>query len=270
MDKKRFLVCVNSDGCAMDTMNIKHKECYGPELAEVWHLEPWTGEVFKIWNLINLYGRTRGINRFLGLEKALSTFKDMGILKDDISALTKWTRETRELSNSSLKQEMAKTKSNCLEKTYEWSLRVDEAIGRLPQAGHFKGVEETLKKISEDASVVIVSSADKKALLEEWEASGFLSFVSKIMGQEEGTKAQCIRELKRAGYGDAGILMVGDAPGDLEAAEENRVFFYPILPGREEPSWQRLNQEAFQKLLSRTYEGAYQASMVKEFNQILD
>lgn len=270
MDKKQFLVCVDSDGCAMDTMNIKHKECFGPEMVEVWHLEPWKGEVLKIWNLINLYGQTRGINRFLGLEKALSTYKDMGILKDDISALTKWTRETRELSNPSLKQEMEQTKSNCLEKAYEWSLRVNEAIGRLPQSGPFKGVRETLEKISEEASVVVVSSANREALMEEWEASGFLTFVSKVMGQEEGTKADCIHELKRAGYGDLGILMVGDAPGDLKAAEENHVFFYPILPGREEPSWQRLGQEAFKKLLNRTYEGAYQASMIKEFNQILE
>ena len=32
--KKRFAVCVDSDGCAMDTMNIKHIRCFGPCMVE--------------------------------------------------------------------------------------------------------------------------------------------------------------------------------------------------------------------------------------------
>lgn len=28
--KKDFLICVDSDGCAMDTMDIKHIKCFGP------------------------------------------------------------------------------------------------------------------------------------------------------------------------------------------------------------------------------------------------
>ena len=30
-EKKRdYLICVDSDGCAMDTMNCKHIHCFGP------------------------------------------------------------------------------------------------------------------------------------------------------------------------------------------------------------------------------------------------
>lgn len=25
-----FLICIDSDGCAIDTMNIKHIRCFGP------------------------------------------------------------------------------------------------------------------------------------------------------------------------------------------------------------------------------------------------
>ena len=31
---KPFLLCVDSDGCAMDTMNIKHFRCFGPCFAD--------------------------------------------------------------------------------------------------------------------------------------------------------------------------------------------------------------------------------------------
>ena len=39
------------------------------------------------------------------------------------------------------------------------------------------------------------------------------------------------------GYPPDHVLMCGDAPGDLSAAEKNGVFYYPILVGREAESW---------------------------------
>ncbi len=36
---KDFLVCVDSDGCAMDTMDVKHEKCFGPKAVEVWGLQ---------------------------------------------------------------------------------------------------------------------------------------------------------------------------------------------------------------------------------------
>ena len=32
--QKQFLVCVDSDGCAMDTMNVKHERFFGPLAAD--------------------------------------------------------------------------------------------------------------------------------------------------------------------------------------------------------------------------------------------
>ena len=34
--KKDYLVCIDSDGCAMDTMDIKHHRCFGPCMVEEW------------------------------------------------------------------------------------------------------------------------------------------------------------------------------------------------------------------------------------------
>ena len=62
--KKEFLVCIDSDGCAMDTMNSKHFYCFGPCMIEEWDLLPWKDEVQRRWNEVNLYTMTRGINRF--------------------------------------------------------------------------------------------------------------------------------------------------------------------------------------------------------------
>ena len=64
--KHDFLVCVDSDGCVMDTMNCKHFHCFGPCMVTEWCLEEWKEEILDRWNVINLFSMTRGINRFQG------------------------------------------------------------------------------------------------------------------------------------------------------------------------------------------------------------
>ena len=44
--------------------------------------------------------------------------------------------------------------------------------------------------------------------------------------------------------------MVGDSPGDLAAAEQNQVSFYPILVGKETESWKNLKDSFSQKFIS--------------------
>ena len=69
--KKDFLVCVDSDGCAMDTMDIKHFNCFGPCIISEWNLFEFEKEILERWNVINLYSMTRGVNRFKGLAMML-------------------------------------------------------------------------------------------------------------------------------------------------------------------------------------------------------
>ena len=71
LKQKDYLICVDSDGCAIDSMDIKHYRCFGPCMVEEWNLSTWNDEILKRWNDINLYTKTRGINRFKGLSMAL-------------------------------------------------------------------------------------------------------------------------------------------------------------------------------------------------------
>ena len=45
-------------------------------------------------------------------------------------------------------------------------------------------------------------------------------------------------------------IMLGDALGDLNAALKNGVWFFPIVPGKEEASWVRFYNEALVKLFT--------------------
>lgn len=266
---KDFLLCVDSDGCAMDTMDIKHKECFGPKMVECYGLTEYRETVLAVWNEINLYSLTRGINRFLALVATLKALEERGICKipEPYDALETWTKEAKELSNPALTEMAEKTGNPQFALALRWSKEVNEAISRLPEEnGAYPGVRESLEKLSTLADVSVVSSANGGALETEWKRCGLDKYIGALLGQEAGSKAFCISELVRlGGYDRSRVVMVGDAPGDLKAAEKNGVFYYPILVGKEEFSWQRLCGEAIGKLIDGTFAGEYQEKLKKEF-----
>ena len=75
--KKDFLVCIDSDGCAMDTMNLKHYRAFGPELVKIFNLQDHAEPILHYWNKINLFSKKRALNRFIDVNRPLfGTCKD--------------------------------------------------------------------------------------------------------------------------------------------------------------------------------------------------
>ena len=255
--KKDYLICIDSDGCAMDTMDIKHIRCFGPCMIEEWGLEPWKDGLLNRWNSINLYTMTRGINRFKGLAMILKEIDQKYAAVEGLDAFCRWTENTRELSNEALKKAIeGENDSLCMEKALSWSRKVNASISRLPEEDKkpFPGVAEALAAAAEYGDVAIVSSANRGAVEEEWERCRLLDYVSIVLAQDTGSKEHCIAEmLRKGGYDPEKVLMVGDAPGDRKAAQNNGVFFYPILVGAEKSSWRELREEA----LGRLWNGKY-------------
>lgn len=265
--KKDFLVCVDSDGCAMDTMDIKHIRCFGPCMVAEWGLEEWQDEILSRWNDINLYTMTRGINRYKGLSIALTEINEKYTAIEDLDTLTRWVEESPELSNGALEKAIAANDSVSLKKALAWSKAVNASINRLPDEEKlpFEGVKEALAFAHEKVDVAIVSSANLDAVLEEWERYELLPHTDIVLAQDSGSKAFCIGELLKAGYARDHVLMCGDAPGDLDAAKKNRVFYYPILVRHEAQSWKEFVDQALEKLLNGSYEGAYQQEKIDAF-----
>ena len=265
--KKDYLLCVDSDGCAMDTMDIKHFQCFGPCMVEEWGLEEWKEAILTRWNEINLYTMTRGINRFKGLAMALKEINEQYTTIEDIDLLCKWVEESDELSNVSVEREFVKTEKMIFKKTLMWSKKVNEKINEIPfeVKKPFEGVKEALAYAHQYADIAIVSSANYEAVVEEWELYGLLDYVDIIMAQNVGSKAFCIGEMLKKGYEKDKVLMTGDAPGDHDAAKKNDVFYYPILVRHEKESWDEFVATAIPNLISGDYAGAYQQQKIAEF-----
>ncbi len=246
-EKKEYLVCIDSDGCAIDSMKIKHTECFGPALAQVWDLGGKEQEIQKKWNEINLYSMTRGINRFKGLAMILKEFHLEG--EEAIDGFTRWTEYAAELSNGALEKVCKTEKNPVFWKAMKWSLIVNEKIEKLPISLPFVPVKSCVEQIHKKADISVVSSANQEAITEEWRTGGLLEYVDYMFSQSDGSKAECIRKMAECGYKNKHILMVGDAPGDYEAAALNDAWYYPILVGKEQDSWRSL--EPFFELFVR-------------------
>lgn len=257
--KHDYLVCVDSDGCAMDTMNCKHFHCFGPCMVMEWNLDQWRVAILERWNEINLFQMTRGINRFKGLAMALTEINSQYTPIAGVETLSAWVAETKALSNDALIEAIAATPEGegkaCLEKALAWSKAVNASIVHLPDELKvpYVGAKEGLEAAHTFADVAVVSSANRGAVEEEWTLHGLLEHTDILLAQDCGSKAHCIGEMLKFGYEKDHVLMVGDAPGDCDAAEVNGVWYYPILVNKEVESWTELREVALGKLQNMEY-----------------
>ena len=268
--KHDYLVCVDSDGCVMDTMNCKHFHCFGPCMVTQWGLEEWKTEILDRWNVINLFSMTRGINRFKGLAMALKEIDGKYTKIIGVDALVQWANTAPALSNDAIAKAAAEAADAdaklVLEKALAWSKAVNTAIVALDESLKvpYSGAKGGLAAAHTFADVAMVSSANRDAVEEEWGKFGLLEHTDIVLAQDVGSKAACIAAMLKFGYDPAKVIMIGDAPGDCDAAEKNGVYYYPILVNREKESWEEAVSVAFQKLQEGAY-APYGAQKKQEF-----
>ena len=272
---KKFLVCIDSDGCAFDTMEIKHKECFCPAYINYFNLQPVSKYARDAWDFANLYSCHRGIHRILSLLKALDVLAERQEVKERnftppaLKELRKYVADGKPLSNAGLEAYLAEhPKADEIRTTLEWSINVNTRVAELVRGiPPFPYVKESLEKLSRYADIVIVSATQQKALEREWGENGLLPLVAAVKGQESGSKKEIIASLIGQ-YEPGHVLMIGDAPGDLNAAHANGALFYPICPDQEAQSWAKFGvcMDAF---LSGTYAGEKEQVNIAYFNTLL-
>ncbi len=274
--EKDFLLCIDSDGCAFDAMEIKHKECFAPNFIKYWNLQAVSRYAREVWEYVNLYSNTRGCNRFHALIRCLNLLAERpdvlerGYKPPDITSLRQWTANETQLSNPALKCAVDATGDAILAQTLEWTIAVNRSIGEMIHGvPPFTHVREVLEKAFAYADLMVVSATPEEALKREWNEHGLTRYMKLIAGQEAGTKKEHIHLAMAGRYENSKVIKLGDAPGDLEAARANGVNFYPILPGREEESWKRFLEEGLDKFLNGKYAGQYEDRLIAEFTACL-
>ncbi len=280
--EKKFLIAIDSDGCVFDSMNPKQIVVFHPQIMEfyeLWGIESYLREVAEF---VNLFSKMRGCNRFMALQYIFRFLKERpdvqkllleeSISLPDTTSLDDYIKTYKDISlgNPTLEEYTKKISDESLSKLLEWSksvnLTIAEKIKNIPP---FKWIRESLESASEKADLVVVSQTPYEALDREWKEHDLNGYVDAIAGQEMGKKEDHIRIAAQKRYPHDKMLMIGDAPGDKKAADANDALFYPIVPGRETQSWEKLLEEALPKFFEGTFAGDYEESLLAEFDRAL-
>ena len=272
--KHDFLVGIDSDGCAFDTMELKHKECFIPNIIYYYDLQGVSKYAREAAEFVNLYSKSRGINRFPALIETLQRLrrrpevKARGVPIPLPQSLMQWMKREKKLGNPALEQAVAESGDAELGQALEWSKAVNRSVEWMVHGvPPFPCVRESLQALADKADILVVSATPEEALRREWQEHGLDVYVRAILGQESGTKKDFLGLAAKYPAGRA--LMVGDAPGDYQAAVANQALFFPINPGDEETSWRRFLEEGLQRFLQGTFAGDYQQALLAEFDRRL-
>lgn len=272
--EKEFLVGIDSDGCVFDTMEVKHKECFIPAFINYYELQGVSKYAREAAEFVNLYSKSRGINRFPALVEQLEWLarrpevKARGVKVPSPKGIIKWIAEESKLGNPALERAVAETGDPDLKIALAWSKAVNDAVAAMVRGvPPFPYVRECLDRFAEKCDMIVASATPNAALKAEWEEHGIAGHVRAICGQEAGTKKEILAVASQ--YGPKKCLMIGDAPGDHKAAVANKCLYFPINPGHEEASWKRLLDEGIDRFYAGTFAGEYQDQLVEEFNKYL-
>ncbi len=280
--KQDFLIAIDSDGCVFDAMGIKQRECFCPMMIAYFGLQPVAEAARQCKEFADLFSKTRGANRHVTIARILTELlpshplvKKRNYKVPPFRHYVEWVNNPDSfLSNEGLKKAISESAQaevrQELSLALTWSRRVNEMVAEIVRnIPPFPFVRESFEKISPRADLMVCSATPAEALEREWAEHGLLQYVQLIAGQERGSKTDVLAAIRREKYPKNHILMIGDAPSDQKAAFQNQVLFYPIIPGQEEISWKRFYEEASGKFFAHEYSGAYEKTLLSEFEQCL-
>ena len=159
-----FFIGIDSDGCVFDTMEIKHKECFIPNIIKHWGLQAVSKYAREAGEFVNLYSKWRGINRFPALLMVFDLLAERpevqkrGVEIPPVESLRRWTETETKLGNPALQRAVAETKDPVLTRALKWSVAVNETIADMVHGvSPFPCVRESLAKAGEKADMIVVS-----------------------------------------------------------------------------------------------------------------
>ena len=181
-------------------MEVKHKECFIPNIINYWGLQGVSKYAREAAEFVNLYSKSRGINRFPALVEALEwtqqAARGQGPRRQDRhSAVAARLDETRdEAGQSGVGKGGARdgrSRSEAHAGLVEGRQRDDRRVVRgVPP---FPFVRECLEKLQPQADVFVVSATPQRsARTASGKSTTWRSTCVAICGQEIGTKKESL------------------------------------------------------------------------------
>ena len=135
--KNKFLVGIDSDGCAFDTMELKHKECFIPPFIKHYQLQGVSKYAREAAEFVNLYSKRPRLQPVSRADRAARPGSPPGPRSKPAAyniqvppGVVAWTKRETKLGNPALEAEVAKTGDADLAQALAWSKEVNAARRR--------------------------------------------------------------------------------------------------------------------------------------------
>ena len=272
------LIGIDSDGCVFDSMVAKQCRCFHTAFIDEWQLQPIEAVVRETKEFANLYSASRGQDRFVTFDIAVDMLGRRpeviasGLTLPDTVDLKRWLATGGPFGDANLQRaiegeilpELADSES--LQRLLTWSQEVNRRVRSMDPPPAFPEAIRFLQRVGEESDAIVVSSTPLSALRHDWSSAGLTETVRFIASKDIGTKVEHLKlALADEKYHPAHVLMIGDAPKDMQSAEKVGVRFYPICAGEENESWRHLNEHVYEKFLAGTYESELENALKKQF-----
>lgn len=273
--KHSTLVAIDSDGCMFDTMEEKQLNHFAPLIIKHFELQEIEEAVFDCLKFVWLYSITRGLNRFENLLRFFDRLKTHPIAKkSDVKILNTdsfktWVYSGAALSNSTLKTYADENPDPELLRILKWTLAVNDSTDAMDPIPPFDDALKSLKLLHGQSDALVVSQTMDDTLVAEWNLHGLTKYVDIIAGASIGTKTQSLNWAMKEHYDPKRAIMMGDALGDMAAARDTGIWFYPILPGHEDASWKKFLEEDYERFRTGNFTEEYQQELIDTFLALL-
>ena len=257
--KHEYLVGIDSDGCAFDTMELKHKECFIPNIINYYELQGVSKYAREAAEFVNLYSKSRGINRFPALIETLRVAAEaargegprrrdqhpagagrVDQARDEAGQSGAGGGGRRRRSDPDLQQGAGLVEGGQRDDRRTWSAA----------CRRFRSSARCLEKLQQQADMLVVSATPQEALQREWEEHDLTQVRRRDLRPGSRHEERMLWP-RPSSISRADVLMIGDAPGDYKAAKANQTLFFPINPGAEDSSWKRFYEEGIDRFLRR-------------------
>jgi hypothetical protein len=161
-----FFVGIDSDGCAFDTMEIKHKECFAPNIIKHWGLQSVSKYAREAAEFVNLYSKWRGINRWPALVMVFDLLRERPEVQARNVVPPKADRirtfiadDAFPKSNDGLRAYMAEHPDLELDTAWAWTTGVNATVADMVHGvPPFPYVRESLAFLADKADMIVVSA----------------------------------------------------------------------------------------------------------------
>ena len=240
-------------------MELKHKECFIPNMINYWDLQGVSKYAREAAEFVNLYSKSRGINRFPALVETLEWTATRGrrsrpgaCRSTSRQSLLDWIAAGDEAGQSGAWKRPWQRDGRPGPEAYAGMVEGGEPRDRgdgprraaVPLRPRVPGEARRARPTCWSSPPRRTRPCSGNGTSTTWPSTSWPSAARKSARRRNACEP-------RQKYPPGHTLMIGDAPGDHKAAAANHALFFPINPGAEEAQLEAVLRRGDRPLLRR-------------------